>query len=60
MESERLMHPIINKVGVDTQNEVVKEEKRMRYDNQPYGNILAEVKKTCSKIIRTDGQLSDL
>ncbi|HEU0126624.1 MAG TPA: pitrilysin family protein, partial [Flavobacterium sp.] len=49
MESERLMHPIINKIGVDTQNEVVKEEKRMRYDNQPYGNILSEVKKNMFK-----------
>ncbi len=45
MESERMMHPIINQVGVDTQNEVVKEEKRMRYDNSPYGQILAQVKK---------------
>ncbi len=45
MESERLMHPIINQIGVDTQNEVVKEEKRLRVDNQPYGSILAEVKK---------------
>lgn len=45
MESERLMHPIINQIGVDTQNEVVKEEKRLRVDNQPYGRFLAEVKK---------------
>ncbi len=45
MESERLLHPIINQIGVDTQNEVVKEEKRLRVDNQPYGNILAEIKK---------------
>lgn len=45
MESERLLHPVINQIGVDTQNEVVKEEKRLRVDNQPYGNILAEVKK---------------
>ncbi len=45
MESERLMHPVINQIGVDTQNEVVKEEKRLRVDNQPYGNIFAEVKK---------------
>ncbi|MGO3183959.1 MAG: M16 family metallopeptidase [Aequorivita sp.] len=44
MESERLMHPIINQIGVDTQNEVVKEEKRLRVDNQPYGNILKAVK----------------
>lgn len=45
MESERLMHPIINQIGVDTQNEVVKEEKRLRMDNQPYGQLLPEVKK---------------
>ncbi len=45
MESERLMHPVINKIGVDTQNEVVKEEKRLRVDNQPYGSLIAEVKK---------------
>lgn len=45
MESERLLHPVINQIGVDTQNEVVKEEKRLRVDNQPYGNLLAEVKK---------------
>ncbi len=45
MESERLMHPIINKIGVATQNEVVKEEKRLRVDNQPYGSLIAQVKK---------------
>jgi zinc protease len=45
MESERLMHPVINQIGVDTQNEVVKEEKRLRVDNQPYGSLIAEVKK---------------
>lgn len=39
LESERLRHPVINQIGVDTQNEVVKEEKRMRMDNQPYGNF---------------------
>lgn len=40
MESERMMHPVINKVGVETQNEVVKEEKRSRIDNAPYGKII--------------------
>lgn len=44
MESERLMHPIINQIGVDTQNEVVKEEKRLRVDNAPYGKFLENVK----------------
>jgi len=45
MESERMLHPIINQIGVDTQNNVIKEEKRYVYDNKPYGNFLAEVKK---------------
>ena len=49
MESERLLHPIINQIGVDTQNEVVKEEKRLRVDNQPYGAIIAEVTKLLFK-----------
>ncbi len=45
MESERLLHPVINQEGVDTQNEVVKEERRLRYDNAPYGMIWMEVGK---------------
>jgi len=45
MESERMLHPVINQIGVDTQNEVVKEEKRLRVDNQPYGQLIAQVKK---------------
>ncbi|NRS87216.1 putative Zn-dependent peptidase [Flavobacterium sp. 7E] len=45
MESERLMHPVINQIGVDTQNGVIKEEKASRYDNRPYGKIINEVKK---------------
>ncbi len=49
MESERMMHPVINQIGVDTQNEVVKEEKRTRYDNQPYGNIIKVVKENIFK-----------
>jgi len=43
LESERMFHPVINEIGVKTQNEVVKEEKRMRVDNQPYGNFLSSV-----------------
>ncbi len=40
MESERMLHPQIEQIGVDTQNEVVKEEKRQRIDNAPYGAII--------------------
>ena len=45
MESERMLHPVINEIGVETQNEVVKEEKRLRYDNSPYGKWIFEVRK---------------
>lgn len=45
LESERMFHPIINEVGVRTQNEVVKEEKRLRIDNQPYGRRLEYITK---------------
>ena len=49
MESERMLHPVINQIGVDTQNEVVKEEKRLRYDNSPYGQLIPQVKKNMFK-----------
>lgn len=40
MESERMLHPVIKQIGVDTQKEVVKEEKRMRIDNASYGKVI--------------------
>jgi zinc protease len=40
LESERLLHPIINQIGVDTQKEVVQEERRLRVDNAPYGQLI--------------------
>ncbi|MEO9661647.1 MAG: pitrilysin family protein [Maribacter dokdonensis] len=45
LESERMLHPVINQKGVDTQNEVVKEEKRLRVDNSPYGKFIENIKK---------------
>lgn len=49
MESERMLHPVINQIGVDTQREVVKEEKRSRMDNVPYGSWLEPVKQNLYK-----------
>lgn len=43
LESERLMHAQILPIGVETQRQVVKEEKRQRVDNQPYGTLLENV-----------------
>ncbi|MEZ5024603.1 MAG: hypothetical protein R2728_15355 [Chitinophagales bacterium] len=38
-----MLHANIEQIGVETQREVVKEEKRQRYDNQPYGSFLIEI-----------------
>jgi len=43
LESERMLHPKIDNVGVKTQNEVVKEEKRLRIDNKPYGKFAENI-----------------
>jgi len=40
MESERMAHAKIDDIGVETQRKVVKEEKKQRYDNTPYGQLI--------------------
>ena len=42
LESERMLHAKVENIGIETQREVVKEERRQRIDNQPYGSILQE------------------
>lgn len=49
LESERMMHAKIEDIGVNTQKEVVKEEKRQREDNQPYGSVITEIFKRAFK-----------
>lgn len=39
LESERMLHATVDQTGVETQREVVKEEKRLRIDNRPYGSF---------------------
>ena len=43
LESERMLHAKVEDVGIETQRQVVKEERRQRVDNQPYGTILEKV-----------------
>jgi len=45
LESERLLHAVIDQEGVETQREVVKEERRLRVDNRPYGRLVQETMK---------------
>jgi zinc protease len=40
LEAERMRSAKIDQAAVDTQRSVVKEEKKQRIDNQPYGTIL--------------------
>ncbi len=42
LESERMLHAKVENEGIETQREVVKEERRQRIDNQPYGSILEQ------------------
>lgn len=42
LESERMLHAKVENKGIETQREVVKEERRQRIDNQPYGTLLQE------------------
>ena len=42
LESERLLHAKVDSVGIQTQKDVVIEEKKQTMDNQPYGTILYE------------------
>tara|TARA_B100001115_G_C15847162_1_gene427517 strand:+ start:2052 stop:3368 length:1317 start_codon:yes stop_codon:yes gene_type:complete len=43
LESERMLQATVDLEGVETQREVVKEEKRLRIDNQPYGSFQAKM-----------------
>ncbi|PRY62960.1 putative Zn-dependent peptidase [Knoellia remsis] len=45
LEADRHGHLLdaVNQANLDNQRDVVKEEKRQRYDNQPYGNALTDV-----------------
>ncbi|AEE52956.1 M16 family metallopeptidase [Haliscomenobacter hydrossis] len=43
LESERMLHAKIEPKGIETQRQVVKEERRQRIDNQPYGRFLEEM-----------------
>ena len=49
LESERMLHPVINQIGIDTQKEVVKEEKR-RGENRPYAKLFDYIQQELFKV----------
>ncbi len=56
LESERLLHPVIDSIGIATQKDVVTEEMKQTRDNQPYGRVLTETIKRAYTVhpYRTD------
>jgi len=42
LESERLMHAVVDSIGIATQKSVVTEEMKQTRDNRPYGRLLIE------------------
>ena len=43
LESERMLHAKVDEESINIQREVVKEEKKMRVDNQPYVKAISEI-----------------
>ncbi len=56
LESERMLHPVIDSIGIATQKDVVTEEMKQTRDNQPYGRVLTETIKRAYTVhpYRTD------
>ncbi|MBK8348005.1 MAG: insulinase family protein [Saprospiraceae bacterium] len=50
LESERMLHAKVENVGIETQRQVVKEERRQRIDNQPYGSFLEQIMMRAYKV----------
>ncbi len=49
LESERMLHPTIESVGIKTQKDVVCQEMGQSRDNRPYGRLLTETLKRAYK-----------
>ena len=64
LESDRMRSLAVTQENLDNQRDAVKEEKRLRYDNQPYGQVfdlLAEmVFKNFANAHSTIGSMADL
>jgi zinc protease len=43
LESERMLHLKVDSIGIETQRKVVKEERKQRYENTPYGRLFSEI-----------------
>ena len=45
MEAERMKHPVINQIGIDTQRDVIVQEYNQNYNNRAYGHLWTQIRK---------------
>jgi predicted Zn-dependent peptidase len=57
MESERMLHPVIDSIGIATQKDVVTEEMKQVRDNRPYGRLITE---TMARVFTTHAYKTDI
>jgi len=50
LESERLLHAKVESIGIETQRNVIQEERKQTVENRPYGRLLEEVMKRAFKV----------
>lgn len=50
LESERMLHAKVEQIGIETQRQVVKEERRQSFENRPYGRIIEETLKRLYRV----------
>ncbi len=50
LESERMLHAKVEQIGVETQRQVVKEERRQSFENRPYGLVPEETLKNLFQV----------
>jgi zinc protease len=64
LESDRMRSLAVTKENLDNQRETVKEEKKLRYDNQPYGQVFdlinSMIYKNFANAHSTIGSMEDL
>jgi len=50
LESERMLHAVVDSIGIATQKSVVTQEMKQRVDNQPYGTMLQNITANAYKV----------
>jgi predicted Zn-dependent peptidase len=50
LESERMLHAKVESIGIETQRNVIQEERKQTVENRPYGRLLEELMKRVYKV----------